>query len=121
MLAFYAGRAGKACRRQLDGVERVRGAFPGVEFAAVAIRGNRSDLRKLIREARWRFPVAYDRDGQVANIYRVAGCPTTTLAYPGGIVMHTYLGMLDDRRLRAAVRRLVAGSERRGWTPPSRT
>jgi peroxiredoxin len=121
VLTFYAGRAGKACRRQLDVVERVRGDFAGVQFAAVAIRGDREDLRKLIRERRWRFPVGYDRDGQVSNLYRVAGCPTTTLAYPGGIVMHTYLGLLDDRRLRAAVRRLVAGSERRGWTPPRPT
>jgi peroxiredoxin len=121
VLGFYAGRAGKACRQQLDGLERVRKDFPGVQFAAVAIRGDRKDLRELIRDSGWRFPVGYDRDGQVANLYRVAGCPTTTFAYPGGIVMHTYLGLLDDRRLRAAVRRLVAGSERRGWTPPSRT
>jgi hypothetical protein len=62
--------------------------------------------------------VGYDHDGQVANVYRVAGCPTTTFAYPGGIVMHTYLGLLGEARLAAAVRRLVAGSERRGWRPP---
>jgi hypothetical protein len=32
--------------------------------------------------------------------------------------MHTYLGLLGDARLAGAVRRLVAGSERRGWRPP---
>ena len=118
VLAFYASRAGKACRRQLVEIERVRERFPGVQFAAVGIRGNRGDLRDLIRDSRLRYPVGYDHDGQVANLYRVAGCPTMTFAYPGGIVMHTYLGLLDEARLAAAVRRLVTGSERRGWRPP---
>jgi hypothetical protein len=120
-LGFYASRAGKACRRQLDVFEHVRRNFPGVQFAAVAIRGDRGDLRKVIRDAGLRYPVGYDHDGQVANVYRVAGCPTTTLAYPGGIVMHTYLGLLDEQRLSGVVRRLVAGSERRGWKPPAQT
>ena len=62
--------------------------------------------------------MGYDHDGQVANLYRVAGCPTTTLAYPGGIVMHTNLGLLDEERLSRVLRRLVKGSERRGWKPP---
>jgi hypothetical protein len=118
VLAFYASRAGTACRRQLDVIERVRGRFPGVQFAAVAIRGDRGDLKKLVRDAGLGYPVGYDHDGQVANLYRVAGCPTITLAYPGGIVMHTDLGLRDDAQLTRAVRRLVAGSERRGWKPP---
>jgi hypothetical protein len=119
VLAFYASRAGKACRRQVDVMNRVRTRSPGVQFAAVAIRGDRKDLRRLIRSAGWRLPVGYDHDGQVANLYRVAGCPTTTFAYPGGIVMHTYLGLLDEARLSGVVRRLVVGSERRGWRPPT--
>ncbi len=42
-----------------------------------------------------------------------------TFAYPGGIVMHTALGLESDVELARGVRRLVAGSKRRGWTPPS--
>ena len=118
-LAFYASRAGKACKRQLDVFEHVRARFPGVQFAAVAIRGNRTDLRAVIRDSGLRYPVGYDHDGQVANVYRVAGCPTTTFAYPGGIVMHTYLGLLDEARLSGVLKRLVAGSEQRGWKQPA--
>jgi peroxiredoxin len=118
VLAFYASRSGQACRRQLDVIERLRARFPQVQFAAVAIRGNRGDLRGLIRRSRWGFPVGYDRDGQLANLYRVAGCPTTTLAYPGGIVMHSYVGLLREGRLAVAVRRLQDGARRRGWSPP---
>ena len=30
--------------------------------------------------------VAYDRDGAVASLYRVGGCPTFAYAYPGGVL-----------------------------------
>jgi peroxiredoxin len=121
VLAFYFARSGAACRRQLDVMERVRRRFPGVQFAAFTVRGNRGELRDLVRRHRWGFPVGHDRDGLVANVYGVAGCPTTTLAYPGGIVMHSYVGerLLTDARLRAAVARLVEGSRRRGWKAPT--
>jgi hypothetical protein len=84
----------------------------------VASRGSRSDLRSDIRRHGWRFPVGYDRDGAVANLYDVAVCPTVTFAYPGGTALRTTLGLLDTPKLDATLRELVAGSERRGWRPP---
>jgi hypothetical protein len=123
VLGFYFARSGEACRRQLDVMERVRGEFPGVGFAAFTVRGDRGELRELVRKRRWAFPIGHDRDGLVANVYGVAGCPTTTLAYPGGIVMRSYVGkrLLTDARLRAEVQRLVDGSRRRGWKAPAKT
>jgi len=119
VLAFLVTKGGGRCQRQLDSMERIRSRFPGVQFAAVAIRGDRGDLRSLIGKRHWGFPVGYDRDGAVSNIYAVAVCPTTTFAYAGGIVMQTALGLEGDAELAARVRRLVAGSRERGWTPPS--
>jgi peroxiredoxin len=118
VLAFLATRAAR-CTRQLDALEQVRGRYHGVQFAAVAVRGDRSGLRKLIRRRGWGFPVGYDRDGAVANIYAVSICPTMTFAYAGGIVRHTSFGLLDDGALAAQLRALVAGSKERGWTPPA--
>lgn len=119
VLAFLVTRLGGRCEHQLDEIERVHDRFPGVQFAAVAIRGDRGKLRSLIASHGWTFPVGYDHDGAVANIYAVAVCPTVTFAYPGGIVMHTALGLESDAELAARLRRLVAGSVERGWTPPS--
>ncbi|HEX3317740.1 MAG TPA: hypothetical protein VHR88_06960 [Solirubrobacteraceae bacterium] len=117
-IAFLATRGGD-CTKQLDVIERVRGRFPQVRFAAVAIRGSRGDLRSDIRKHGWRFPVGYDRDGAVANLYDVAVCPTVTFAYPGGVAQRTTLGLLDAQKLGAQLRGLIAGSERRGWRPPA--
>jgi hypothetical protein len=119
VLAILATRGGGRCERQLDSVDRVRRRFPGVQFAAVAIRGDRDRLRSLVKSHHWGFAVGYDQDGAVANVYGVAVCPTLTFAYAGGIVMQTALGLESDAELAARVRRLVAGSRERGWTPPS--
>jgi hypothetical protein len=103
-IAFVAARSG-ACDRQVDALERVRSDFPDISFAAVGIRGDREELRRTIRRRGWRLPVAWDRDGGVANAYAVAVCPTVTFAYKGGRVQGTSLAMLDGAALR---RRLEA-------------
>jgi hypothetical protein len=90
-----------------------------VRFAAVAVRGDRGSVRRLVRRHDWGFPVAYDQDGAVANLYGVAVCPTVSFAYPGRAAMETSLGFLDRRELSTRVSKLVAGSRQRGWRPPA--
>lgn len=104
VLAFVATRGGR-CTRELDRLQRVSTRHPHVQLAAVSIRGDRGDLRELVRRRGWRFPVAWDRDGILANLYGVAVCPLITYALPGGTVQSTSVGELDDggldRRLTA--------------------
>lgn len=112
VLAFFTEGSGR-CLNTLDAMERIAPRHPDVGFAAVAIRGDRDDLRKDVRERGWRFPVAQDRDGAVANLYGVAICPTVVLARGDGIVMRTALGTSETTpaALERAVRRLEAGEE----------
>jgi hypothetical protein len=114
VLAFLATR-GTKCTRQLDVIERARAAHPDVQIAAVAIRGGRGDLRALVRRHGWRFPVAYDHDGVLANLLGVAVCPLLTYALPGGIVQGSTVGEVDgpdlDRRLTA----LERAARAKGW------
>jgi hypothetical protein len=118
VLAFMAAR-GSPCTRELDYLQQVGPRHPGLEIAAVAIRGDRTALRALIRARGWRFPVAYDRDGVLANVYGVAVCPQITYALPGGRVQGTSIGELGppalDRRLTA----LERAARRQGWVPPA--
>jgi hypothetical protein len=105
VLAFFATR-GKQCTRELDTLERVRARHPEVAFAAVAIRGGRDDVRNLIRGHGWDFPVGYDRDGILANIYGVAVCPQITYVRRGGTVVATGLGEATERELERRIRAL---------------
>ncbi|HMJ36800.1 MAG TPA: TlpA disulfide reductase family protein [Baekduia sp.] len=106
VLAFFATR-GKECVDQLDVMERVRAQTPGVQFAAIAIRGDRDAVRSLIRRHGWRFDVGYDRDGALANAFHVQVCPQLTFARQGGRVVETTFGELRGPALAAKARRLA--------------
>jgi hypothetical protein len=104
-LAFFATRS-KRCERQIDLLERVRGRFPGVEVAAVSVRGDRRAVQRLVQRHGWRMPVGYDHDGAVSNAYAVAICPTITFARRGGTVTSTSFSLLDERALAARLEAL---------------
>ena len=105
MLAFFATRS-ERCEDQVDVLERVRRRYPDVGFAAVSIRGNRGDLRKLVRERKWKLPVGYDHDGAVSNAYAVAICPTITFAGRDGKVDSTSFSLLEEAALAKRVEAL---------------
>ena len=104
VLAFFATRS-ERCEDQVDVLERVRRRYPDVGFAAVSIRGNRDDLRKLVRERKWGMPVGYDHDGAVSNAYAVAICPTITFAKDGKVV-GTSFSLLEEAALAKRVEAL---------------
>jgi hypothetical protein len=107
VLVFTATR-GSQCIHQLDVIERLRARLPGVAFAAVAIRGDRGDLRKLTRRHGWGFPVAYDHDGALANVYGIAVCPQLTFIRRDGHVADTAVGVVEAPELMRRVRALGA-------------
>jgi hypothetical protein len=90
-----------------------------VRFAAVALKGNRAKVRKLIRSRGLTLPVGLDSDGALAALYKVATCPQLTFAYPGGDVQGQAILSRPSRAvLRARLGELVAGSRQRGWKEP---
>ena len=118
VLALFVDGGG--CARILGDLQALLPGFPGVRFAAVSIKGDRSALRALVRRDRLSFPVGIDGDGAVATLYKVASCPQVTFAYPGGVVQSKALLLRPPlATLRARVSELVAGARVRGWRPPS--
>ncbi len=105
VLAFVAARP-RACLNQLDVLDRAARARPRARFAAVAIRGDRGDLRATVRRRGWRIPVAHDRDGAVSNVYGIGVCPTIHFAARGGINRATTYGTLTEREVLARVDRV---------------
>jgi hypothetical protein len=104
-LAFVLSQGGH-CERILDRMAQLHPAFPRVQMAGVVVRGSRGDARALVLGHRWPFPVGYDRDGALANVYRVAVCPVLTLARRGGVVSDTAIGQLGAAQLAARLRAL---------------
>jgi AhpC/TSA family protein len=108
VLAFFA-EPSERCDDEVSALDRLRSRYPGVQFAAVAIRGDRGKLQARIRAHGWKLPVGWDRDGAVANAYAVAVCPAITLARRGGTVTKTLLGSQTDAQLERAIADLSRG------------
>jgi hypothetical protein len=91
------------CERQLDAMQRVQSAYPGVNFAAVVSGRGKGTVRSLVRKRGWTFPVALDPGLVVFGLYRAAICPTITFAYKGGVVRESTIHPLTDAELRAKI------------------
>jgi len=78
-----------------------------VNFLSLDVRDSRGSVRELVRERGWEMPVGFDRDGAVAALYRVGGCPTFAYAYPGGTLQSASIGELGVGALGQHVRELL--------------
>lgn len=119
VLALFVN--GGSCPAVVSDMQALAPSFAGVQFAAVAIKGDRGALRKLVRSRALSLPVGIDNDGALAALYKVASCPQVTFVYPGGVVQSKALLTRPPRaKLRARVSELVAAARARGWRPPRR-
>lgn len=102
---------GDSCVDQQDVVEAAWRRYRGrVRFLSLNVRDDRDTVRDLVRERGWRMPVGHDRDGAVASLYRVGGCPTFAFAYPGGTLQSAHIGVLGRAGLERRLRRLLAAT-----------
>jgi hypothetical protein len=103
---------GSGCVDQQDVVERLYRRYRGrVGFLSLDIRDDRDTLRDLIRQHGWTLPVGYDRDGAVAALYGVGGCPTFAYVYPGGTLQSASIGDLTTTQLGEHVEQLLAATK----------
>ncbi len=118
VLALFVDSSG--CPAILGDLQTLASSFPGVRFAAVSIKGDRGQLRALMRSRDLSsVPIGIDGDGVLAGLYKVSTCPQLTFAYPGGVVQSKALLYRPPlATLRARVSALVAGARARGWRPP---
>lgn len=107
VISFWFSKGGE-CVNQQDVVSRVYSRYRGrVRFLSLDIRDDRDTVRDLIRRRGWAMPVGYDRDGAVAGLYRVGGCPTFAYVYPGGVLYEAGIGNLTADELSRRVEDLL--------------
>ena len=110
-----------SCPGVLGDMQALAREFPGVGFVAVAIKGERAALRKLIRARGLDdIQVGLDPEGVLVDLYGVASCPQISFVLPGGVVQSpALLSRPALAGLRARVSELVADARAHGWRPPA--
>jgi hypothetical protein len=104
----------EACPAVLQEMQRLSTSFPSVRFAAVAIKGSRGQLRSFVAAHQLSFPVGYDKDGALVELYKLSSCPQVTFAYRGGKVQSkALLSTPTTATLRARIAELLAASRER--------
>ncbi len=107
VISFWFTKGG-GCVDQQDVVDSAYERYRGrVNFLSLDVRDDRDTVRELIRRHRWRMPVGYDRDGAVASLYGVGGCPTFAYTYPGGTLQSAGIGDLTPTQLDARIAGLL--------------
>ncbi|HEY2437375.1 MAG TPA: hypothetical protein VGH93_09345 [Solirubrobacteraceae bacterium] len=110
VIGFFIPSSGD-CTRQIDTIQAISREFRpcSVQFAAVAVRTNRTSAAALVHSHHWSIPVAYDRDAAVGAVYGVQVCPLLELAYRGGLVKYRLVGdqWLASSALATKVRTLL--------------
>lgn len=94
VISFWFGTEND-CESQQNVVSSVAERYRGrVNFLSLDVLDSRESVGELVRERGWQMPVGFDRDGAVAALYRVGGCPTFAYAYPGGTLQSASIGVL---------------------------
>jgi len=115
-ISFWFTRGGD-CLPSQDSFDEVASRYEGrVNFLSVNARDDRDDVEAIVNERGWELPVGLDADGAVANLYRVGGCPTFVLAYPGGILYRAEIGDRTATEIDGLVAELLAASRARAST-----
>jgi hypothetical protein len=106
-----------SCATVLGDMQALARKFPGVGFAAVAIKGERGSLLKLMRQRDLtRVAVGFDEEGTLTGLYEMASCPQVSFILPGGVVQSRALLSTPTRdALRARVAELLSAARAGGW------
>ncbi|MFI5028008.1 MAG: TlpA family protein disulfide reductase [Solirubrobacterales bacterium] len=107
LISFWFTK-GDGCVEQQDVVNRAFERYRGrVAFLSLDVHDDPVTVRDLARERGWRMPVGYDRDGAVAALYRVGGCPTFAYVFPGGTLQSASIGDLTEEQLATRIEDLL--------------
>lgn len=99
LLVFFNSTR-EECVEQVQTLDAYAAENPRANVLAVAFEEEKQPVADLVEDRGWNIPVAVDRDGALASLYSVTGCPTLFAATNGEITA-VKLGVQDESALKA--------------------
>lgn len=105
IINFWASWCGP-CRVEMPEFVRLYGSTPDLEIVAVDLQEAAGPVQSFVDEFGMRFPVVFDRTGQVARTYRVNQLPVTVIVDREGVVRATRYGPVTPEYLEEELAKL---------------
>ena len=110
-LDFWASWCGP-CRQSFPWMETMKSTYGGQGFEIVAVNldRDRADADKFLKQFHPTFDVRFDPKGELAELYRVQGMPSSMLIDRHGVTRFTHVGFrpVDGAIYEAQLRELLA-------------
>lgn len=110
-LDFWASWCGP-CKQSFPWMEIMKSTYgvQGLEIVAVNLDKNRADADKFLKQFHPTFDVRFDPTGEVAELYKVQGMPSSVLIDRHGVMRFTHVGFrpVDGAIYEAQLRELLA-------------
>ena len=82
----------------------------GLKIIAINLDESRQDAKAFLEEYPADFSIAFDPEGNTAELYQVQGMPSSYLISPDGQIAYRHLGFrpTDKQMLETAIQHLVS-------------
>jgi cytochrome c biogenesis protein CcmG, thiol:disulfide interchange protein DsbE len=110
-LDFWASWCGP-CRQSFPWMENMKSSYQaeGLEIVAVNLDADRADADRFLNQFHPTFDVRFDPNGELAELYKVQGMPSSVLIDRHGATRFTHVGFrhVDGAVYEAQMRELLA-------------
>lgn len=110
-LDFWASWCGP-CKQSFPWMEIMKSIYgvEGLEIVAVNLDMNRADADRFLKQFHPTFDVRFDPRGELAELYKVQGMPSSVLIDRHGVTRFTHVGFrpIDGTIYEAQLRELLA-------------
>lgn len=110
-LDFWASWCGP-CRQSFPWMEAMKSTYEGqgLEIVAVNLDRDRADADKFLKQFHPTFDVRFDPKGELAELFKVQGMPSSVLIDRHGVTRFTHVGFrpVDGATYEAQLRELMS-------------
>lgn len=106
LVGFFVGD-GKSCLREIGVLQAFAVSQRIVLPVVVVSKTDRKRTQLFVKKNRWSLLIGYDRDGALANRFRVAVCPQITYIGHDGNVQGTFFGRMNLTKLKRKVNQFL--------------